>query len=299
MIISGIPANASLAVINDYKAVFINGCDAQGQLRIAIRSYTQDNSSYYLAVDPYALTTQRLPANNLKPCPETTKFQDTPYARALQNFSRGPYKLANYGLTHAQTAVSGMFLTIDMCPAKKPFEKDFFKTLVSLADKTQQATPIALSMSGAWMTRHPEELQWLIAQQQAGKLQITWMNHSLTHFYDPKLALQENFLLHPGTNMTDEILGEEKILLEYQQTPSIFFRFPGLIADKEVILKLNKLGLIPVGSNAWLAKGEKPSDGSIVLVHGNSNEPQGIKDIMPLLENTSLHWLPLPEAIRR
>ena len=39
-------------------------------------------------------------------------------------------------------------------------------------------------------------------------------------------------------------------------------------------------GLIPVGSDAWLAKNEVPSAGSIVLVHGNGNEPVGVEKLL-------------------
>jgi len=35
--------------------------------------------------------------------------------------------------------------------------------------------------------------------------------------------------------------------------------------------------LIPIGSAAWLAKGETPRAGSLILVHANGNEPEGIR----------------------
>ena len=34
--------------------------------------------------------------------------------------------------------------------------------------------------------------------------------------------------------------------------------------------------LIPLGANAWIAKNEPIQKGSIILIHGNKNEPQGI-----------------------
>ena len=43
-------------------------------------------------------------------------------------------------------------------------------------------------------------------------------------------------------------------------------------------------GLIPIGSDAWLAKGQPVHKGSIVLIHGNGNEPVGIKDFIRLLQ---------------
>ncbi|KJV78934.1 hypothetical protein RMAECT_0691 [Rickettsia rhipicephali str. Ect] len=43
------------------------------------------------------------------------------------------------------------------------------------------------------------------------------------------------------------------------------------------------MGFIPLGSNVWLAKGEKVQNGSFILVHGNSNKKAGIDLIMPML----------------
>jgi hypothetical protein len=37
-----------------------------------------------------------------------------------------------------------------------------------------------------------------------------------------------------------------------------------------------------VGSDAWLGKNQWPSEGSIVLVHANGNEPYGIARFMRL-----------------
>jgi len=56
--------------------------------------------------------------------------------------------------------------------------------------------------------------------------------------------------------------------------------------------------LIPVGSNAWLAKGEEPKDGSIILVHGNSNEHSGIEKAMVLLEQHRFKFFSLANAVQ-
>ena len=58
--------------------------------------------------------------------------------------------------------------------------------------------------------------------------------------------------------------------------PSVFFRFPGLVSRPDVFEKVVALGLVPLGSDAWLAKSRQPpAEGSIVLVHANGNEPLG------------------------
>lgn len=294
-------------IINNYHRTFIPCHDSQGQLQIAIRLYEKNSIPYFLAVNPYTFDTKTIPVSSCAPHDQSERprhhftmatVQNTPYIKALNQYTSPPYQLANDGLIQAEYPINGMFLTIDMCPSTKFFEENFFKTLVALSDQLHRPIPIALSVSGLWMIGHPQEFAWLIQQQKANKLQITWINHSFSHPYYMDLPLNRNFLLTGDTKIDREILDTEKILIQNQLVPSVFFRFPGLISDQQLILKLREYGLIPVGSNAWLAKGEQPKNGSIILVHGNSNEPEGIAIIMPLLKRTDVHWLPLSKAFK-
>jgi hypothetical protein len=92
-------------------------------------------------------------------------------------------------------------------------------------------------------------------------------------------------MLASGTDINSEVLDTEVALLERNIVPSVFFRFPGLVSDQAVFEKILSFGLIPVGSDAWLAKGQWPKDGSIVLIHANGNEPYGINKFIELLKN--------------
>lgn len=56
-----------------------------------------------------------------------------------------------------------------------------------------------------------------------------------------------------------------------------------MVSDHQVVDKVTGYGLIPIGSDAWLAKGQKASAGSIVLIHGNGNELIGVKDFITLI----------------
>jgi hypothetical protein len=78
--------------------------------------------------------------------------------------------------------------------------------------------------------------------------------------------------------------------------PSVFFRFPGLVSSNKIIEQVLSFGLIPVGSDAWLAKGQQAKDGSIVLIHANGNEEIGVQDFIQLLKSEqsnikSKHWI--------
>ncbi len=72
-------------------------------------------------------------------------------------------------------------------------------------------------------------------------------------------------------------------MIEKGITPSLFFRFPGLVSAEALFLAVTGFGLIPLGSDAWLAKNQWPRPGSIVLVHANGNEPLGVRRFIRLL----------------
>ena len=75
--------------------------------------------------------------------------------------------------------------------------------------------------------------------------------------------------------MQEEILDVERLLIANGETPSVFFRFPGLISDPALMEAVRENHLIPLGANAWLALGRKAPPGAVVLVHPNGNEPFG------------------------
>ncbi|HLO26232.1 MAG TPA: polysaccharide deacetylase, partial [Geobacteraceae bacterium] len=219
------------------------------------------------------------------------------FIKALDRHTAPPYKLQNHGTGHSDLPGEGFFLTVDMCPSRRPFEKAFFTAVADLSRQNRKAAPMAIAMSGTWLETHKDELAWIVQEIRRGKLAVTWINHSYNHFYDPKAPLARNFLLSPGTDFEREVLATEVLMLENGLLPSPFFRFPGLVADGGLVKKLRSLSLIPIGSDAWLAKGEVPKGGSFILVHGNGNEPQGIARILPLLQdNHGVRLLPLAAA---
>lgn len=134
------------------------------------------------------------------------------------------------------------------------------------------------------MEGHSADLDWLKTEEQQGALRITWVNHSFHHRVSNHLPLRENFLLEPGTDLESEILDTERLMLANGILPSAFFRFPGLVSNAGAFLRVVDLGLIPIGSDAWLAKGQWPREGSIILVHGNGNEPMGIEKFRELVK---------------
>jgi hypothetical protein len=311
--VNAIAADKTNTTISYYHAIFIPlYTHNNSEEVIAIRQFKKDATLYFLVVNPETFDTKIDAAKNfntksLSSSPLAKRYllfknlANTQYLKALEKYTHlKPHRLQNDGVTAAESSSSnGFFLTVDMCPSSKPFAKNFFEALVHLAQTQHHPIPIALAVSGRWMINHTQELQWLIKQKPW--LAITWMNHTFSHSYYPDLPIEKNFFLHAqAPNLTEEVLATEKILLEHGQIPSVFFRFPGLVSNQKLMETLNQLGLIPVGSNAWLAKGEIAKKGSIILVHGNGNEPAGIDRFMQLLnQNPTMQWLPLAQLFGR
>ncbi|GFE57316.1 polysaccharide deacetylase [Geobacter sp. AOG1] len=289
---------ATAATITGYTPIFRAGHDTTGTLQIAIRRFRQNGLPRLLIVNPATLATATAKESDLdfgKPVDSAT-LKATPYLRALDRHTSPPYHLQNDGARHADQPVDGAFLTVDMCPSVRPFEREFFAAVGRLPQGKGGPVPVAVAMTGRWLEQHPKELAWLKEQATDGRLAITWVNHSFNHPYDPRVPLERTFLLTPGTDLEREVLATEVLLLENGLTPSPYFRFPGLVADGTLIRKLRELGLIPLGADAWLAKGETPEKGSFILVHGNGNEPPGIKKALTLFTSGHLHLLPLARA---
>jgi hypothetical protein len=282
--------------ITDYRVIRMSARDASGQLRLAIRSFQSGGVPHLLVIDPFSFKSSELPAAGLtfSALSADPSLASSPFMRALERYDSPPFPLQNGGATRAAGQVGGEFLTVDLCPSRRPFERELFDTLVGM--EKGAPVPVAVAVTGVWLKNHPEDFAYLKREAAAGKLAITWMNHSFHHSYDPKTPLAHNFVLAPGTDFPAEVLELEQLLLSRGVVPSPFFRFPGLVSDAATVKRLRDYSLIPIGSDAWLAKGEVPRRGSFILVHGNGNEPKGVKLLLPMLRGGELHLLPLPEA---
>ncbi len=199
--------------------------------------------------------------------------KDSHYVQRKKEALAHPFQVANRGVVKGDA--KGFALTVDMCPSsKKGFEEKFFRSLI---DK-KKGYPVTISMTKKWAKFHPKEFALLKKWDDEKMLDITWMNHGSQHPYERTIPLDKNFINLPGIDFRKEVLDNENFLMKEGRTPSIFYRFAGLVSNKKAYDYLIKnLGLIPVGSLAWLAKGESIKGGSIVLLHGNKNEPLGIE----------------------
>ena len=211
-----------------------------------------------------------------------------------------PYPLQNDGLREAEHPVPGFFLTADLCPAKKPLDRGFFEATTALPQK--QPVPLALMVSGLWIQRHADDLAWLKDQAAAGK--------TSDHLGQPLLHPS----LRPGRPAGEEFPPDARKPIYGRGAlpgappartgadPLPLFPFSRSRLEPAADRKLRDLSLIPIGSNAWLAKGETPQPGSIILVHANGNEPEGIRLLLSFYDKQhetfrrGMALLPLREA---
>ena len=256
---------------------------------IILRKFFRENHCYYFTLSPRSLYTDIVKAENIKVVSGSwktlrTRFAETPYVRALQQAERFSYNLQDAGFTRFDSSHKGIELTVDLCPSQRSMDRIVFTDLIKEIGGIEKPVPLGVSITGLWITKHPDDLNWLDSLVKSGLLSITWINHSYNHFVRKNVPLKNNFLLAQGTDINSEVINTEIALLQKGITPSLFFRFPGLISDHEIFDRILNLGLIPIGSDAWLAKGQWPDTGSVVLIHANGNEPVGVHDFINLLK---------------
>jgi hypothetical protein len=292
---------APLARVQSYHPIFRQCHNALGHTRLAIRGMSIDGESLLLMVDPATLVT-RVEHERCWTCVDTddaaqeaTRFLRAvhlPARPGLDGAAPPSAVLTNAGLSHGRG--DGSFITGDLCPSRKPLDRGFLETLARIGSRT----PVALSITGLWLTRHGADFQWLREQSRSGALEITWVNHSTHHPYVPGRPLATNFLLTPGVDMQAEILDTERLLIANGETPSVFFRFPGLVSDEALLHVVRKNHLVTLGADGWLAFGPPLRPGAILLVHPNGNEAAGLARFAKLLDSGKLPrpFRPIDEA---
>jgi hypothetical protein len=292
---------AGFAQVLEYRPVFQDCRRADGAKRLATRRMEIDGQAMILTVDAATLVTHLEPDQDWA-CTDTDEERQkgTRYLQAVQSSvmpaagapGRLPGVIAYGGLLRAAT--TGSFVTGDLCPSRRPLDRAFLQKLLAV----QSPLPLALSISGLWLIWHRADFQWLRDQERADVLRITWVDHSYHHPYVAGHALADNFLLTPGIDMRSEILDTERLLVANHATPSVFFRFPGLMSNQALMQVAGDFHLVVLGAGAWLARTPRARPGDIILVHLNGNEPAGLSIFSDLLARGKLPqpFKPIGEA---
>jgi hypothetical protein len=295
-------ASADKQHIQDYK--FFTGkllSPSSHSPLVILRKFLMDGRVHYLAVEPSSLMTSIQEAKGLKVDEYSWEmiraaYKNSAYIRAIEDAESKSLPLQDAGLTHFFTDQAGVNLTVDLCPSQNPLDRRLFSELIKSFEQIEKPLPVAVALTGLWMEKHEEDLEWLKELQKQKAIDFTWVNHSYHHRTSKDSPLKENFLLQKGTDINLEVLKTEAAMIERGLTPSVFFRFPGLVSDEKLFHIITSFGLIPVGSDAWLAKNQWPKNGSIILVHATGNETIGIQRFLKLIQEeqkkiSNKHWL--------
>ncbi|HEY8271716.1 MAG TPA: hypothetical protein VIG33_12570 [Pseudobdellovibrionaceae bacterium] len=269
--------------LGKYQVKFYS-CSISGQDWIGVREFVSRGKTYVLLIQPNNLQTQIAELSCLKCTPISLEdLPESPYKRGLKEELSPPFPQVNDGLTHAKSD-AGLFLTVDLCPSRQNFDASIFE---NAKVKSREAFPVAVALSGGWMNHFDTEFQWMKNQALDHRLDIIWVNHSYTHPYKKGIKNKNNFLLTSGVHFDEEVLKQEQYMISRGILPSVFFRFPGLVSNQDLMIRLAHFGLIALGTDAWLALGQKTKPGSIVLIHGNGNEEGGVHLFIKLLDTIS------------
>lgn len=273
-----VPASlAPLADVADYRPVLQACRGSDGRAGVAVRAMRLATGPALLIADPRQLTTtlEKAACWTCRDIGESD-LAGTRMGRAIEASAEAPGLtkrgfLENAGLT--QGDAPGTYVTGDLCPSSRPLERGFLERLAARGPHT----PVALSISGLWLKHHFEDYRWIAEQQASGALDVLWTNHSYSHPFRRGVSPDRTFLLTPDLDIEKEILEVERLLIANGGTPSLFFRFPGLVSSDPLMQAARAHHLISLGTDAWLALGQRPKPGAIVLVHPNGNEPLGLK----------------------
>ena len=255
---------------------------------VAIRSFEINSKKAFLIVDSSSLKSGVVLESNAteQSCPK--ELFESRYIKLLAHEKyESKHRLQNDGIV---SSGGGIVITTDLCPSSKEGFED--RLYLALIKRFKNPVPVTLFITKRWILKHKKAFEQFRAWQKEAKLNITWGNHTAKHIYHPKAKLEHNFVLSPEENLTKDTLDLEVELLKRGVVPSLFFRFPGLVSDKKSMDIVASLGLIAIGSNTWIAKGQKIKPDSIILLHGNKNETKGIDMFLK-----DLHNLNLPEPI--
>jgi hypothetical protein len=286
------PEKNAASTIRDYRLFLAMPADTPvtNNVPVALRRFHRNDSDFIVTVNPRDLSLAIIPFDTVQSTWREFDWQEfinvyrkSTYGKAILEARRAVLPIKDAGFNRFLHSQEGISLTVDLCPSKRPLDRFFFDTLITALSSEESPVPIGIAITGAWIKTHHKDLEWLVNLERQKRIAITWINHSYNHHVLAERPVSKNFLLDTACNLDEEVIGTERLLLEKGLTPSIFFRFPGLVSNPELIVKVVSYGLIPVGSDAWLAKEQKPRNGSIVLVHANGNEPFGLQKFVSLL----------------
>lgn len=246
-----------------------------GSTYLCRRRAIVDGVDYALLTDVGAVPASFLVRNDdLQTRSVESSLAETPWAKRLQWFKSEATQGRGLQAGPRESLAKSVCVTVDFCWSVRPLEAEFFRSL-----PTTTSQSLTLFPSGRWIEQHPVDMEALLKLEQDKGVEIIWGAHSWIH---PKAGGFMNDL--SPDELRADTLKLERELLAWGIVPTVYYRFPGLIHDATRLQSVIAMNLLPIDADAWVAvqaSGKHPfgrptRDGSIILLHGNGNEPQGI-----------------------
>jgi hypothetical protein len=265
----------------------------RGKTYLCRRNATVDGTNYWLITDcgpdPVSFLVD---AESIHGKWEKTALENTCWSRYRTWFDQQAANDAGLDRSDDSQLKGRLAVTVDLCWSLRPFEETFFDSIPRLALENGGAAATVF-VSGRWIDQHPAEMEALIDLSHKPGVDLTWGLHSWVH---PKSGGFMNDLSPEAVR--EDTLRLERELFAWGIVPTVYYRFPGLIHDEARLRTILAMDLLPIDSDAWVAvqggthpHGRPTRDGSIVLVHGNGNEPRGVARFEKwMAENPGWKW---------
>ncbi len=243
-----------------------------------------------------------VPLDALRDATRPGRLEGTAWAKSMGLLREQSDASAALRSSRGPAGEKSVAVTVDLCWSLRPYERKFFSSLSELAQAGEQTYNATLFVSGRWLEQHPTEMQALIELGRQENVGITWGLHSWAH---PKSGGFMNDFT--AEELRADTLRLERDMLQWGIVPTVFYRFPGLIHDGPRLVEILGMDLLAIDCNTWMAlvRPDRPepfyhpvAGGGIILIHGNGNEPRGIRAFDAWLRSDpDWKWRPLAEFL--
>ena len=226
-----------------------------------------------------------VPVEDLAGSTEPGRAEGTTWQGVRRWFHRRTDEGAALRYGSRRSLTRSVCLTVDLCWSLRPLDPDLIGLICETAAARGRPVPVALFVSGRWVEQHPDEMSTLVALATNGAADVTWGLHSWEHPKTPTGMTEWT-----AARIRQDTTRLEQLLLSWGIVPTVYYRFPNLVHDRERLGAILALDLLPIDCDSWLAVrdrargtvrgelfGRLPAAGSVLLVHGNGNEPVGIR----------------------
>ncbi|MEJ5283460.1 MAG: polysaccharide deacetylase family protein [Brevinematales bacterium] len=233
-------------------------------------SYTNQEKAF-IAINPETLETFLIRDTNFIEI-DGFYFEDKPFTKIKKSFYNNSNTIGEFNKTEKLIQKNALvLLTTDLCPTDEPLDTNFYKAIAETEKNTSNKIVFIIFFSGKWIEMHKNEFDWI----KTNNFNFISGNHTYSHY-----IIKEKF---PNSELRNEIIKTELIMLKNGLIPSCFFRFPGLKYNPENLAILYEMNLLPLSVNFWGGQKSYPQK-SILLVHSNGSVPIEVKKFIKFLK---------------